>query len=216
MSISLTFMAECAKNQVVCVIQGTVQCLPRKKLGVHSNAPTTVPRPTSKQENLNIQPSKKTWKMENDGSLTPHLLDKGAHWTRGRGVSGVSLRVTWQGAFRADRARGPAADLGDVCSVVAWRCLTRPRGCCWGEGWSVLIDCPRHRRFQLLVQYPNPCWSWQGAGIGEYVAPRTTSTWGQANTNEIRSQFWNQKLKNCPEITHDQKGIEEGVQFKEL
>ena len=65
-----------------CMIQGAVLCLPCKKFEVHSNAPTTVPRPTSNtQENLKIQCSKKTWKMENDGSLAPppppRLLDKG-------------------------------------------------------------------------------------------------------------------------------------------
>jgi len=35
------------------------------------------------QENLNIRPSQKIWKMESDGSLDPRLLDKGAYWTRG-------------------------------------------------------------------------------------------------------------------------------------
>ena len=63
-----------------------MQCLSCKKFEVNSNAPTTVPCPTSKHtENLNIQPSKKIWKVESDGSLasrlTGRLLDKG----RGRG-----------------------------------------------------------------------------------------------------------------------------------
>ena len=34
------------------------------------------------------------------------------------------------GYFGADRAKGSAADLGYVCSVVAWPCPARSHGCC--------------------------------------------------------------------------------------
>ena len=43
-------------------------------------------QPTNTQDNLNIQPSKKIWKMEGGTSLAPPppcLLDKGADWTNG-------------------------------------------------------------------------------------------------------------------------------------
>jgi hypothetical protein len=42
----------------------------------------------------------------------------------------ASLRVAWhwQGAFGADRTM---ADLGYVCSVVAWPGPVRSCGCCW-------------------------------------------------------------------------------------
>ena len=90
MSISSTFMAETAKNELLCMIQGTVECLPCKKFEVHCTAPALLctavyfaraakctamhqqqhpVQPANTQENLNIQPSEKIWKMEGDGSL---------------------------------------------------------------------------------------------------------------------------------------------------
>ena len=93
-SISSTFMAEIVKNEVFCMIRGTVQCLPCKNFEVHSNAPVMhqqqyLVQPANTQESLNIQPSKKFWKMEGDGSLAPPplLLDKGAYWTKGGGFT---------------------------------------------------------------------------------------------------------------------------------
>ena len=67
--------------------------------------------------------------------------------------TGVGLRVTWLGAFGADRARGSAADLGDVCSIVAWPCPARSRGYCWLDRMLyTMVSCCKGR----------PCYIWKG------------------------------------------------------
>ena len=72
---------------------------------------------------------------------------------RARSPTLASLRVAWQGAFGADRARGSTADLGYVCSVVAWPCPVRSRGCCRLDHMLyIMVYCCRGK----------PCCIWKG------------------------------------------------------
>jgi len=67
MSTSSTFMAEIAKK--LSVLHDTGYSAVPKYTAMHQQQ--YVIQPANSQENLIIQPPKKIWKMESDGSLAP-------------------------------------------------------------------------------------------------------------------------------------------------
>ena len=106
----------------------------------------------------------------------------------------ASLRVAWQGAYGANRTRGSRADLGHVCSVVAWPCPVRSRGCCRLDRMLYTIGVmlrgqallhlegrtsihPRHPGYRLAVPdksirvqpHPHQGWeSWESSRATDY------------------------------------------------